>query len=133
MTANEKPIAHLGGLFIYSSKPAELKNWYHTHLGIAFEGGGENFYTGFIYQSLEGPKSQVVFSIMKAKQRPDFDDKIYTINLRTNDMKKLVASLIEAGIAVDGPKHYEGQGYFAWIQDPDGNHIELWEDQFNYE
>jgi predicted enzyme related to lactoylglutathione lyase len=49
------------------------------------------------------------------------------INYRVDDLDALLASLREAGIEIlQGPESHEN-GKFAWIADPDGNKLELWQ------
>jgi predicted enzyme related to lactoylglutathione lyase len=49
------------------------------------------------------------------------------INYRVDDLTELLASLRAAGVEiVKGPESDEN-GTFAWILDPDGNKVELWE------
>jgi len=54
-------------------------------------------------------------------------DSAFMINYRVDDLDGLLAQLQAADIAViDGPQSHEN-GKFAWIMDPDGNKVELWE------
>ncbi len=49
------------------------------------------------------------------------------INYRVDNLDELLASLKQNGIEiVSGPESAEN-GKFAWIMDPDGNKVELWE------
>jgi len=49
------------------------------------------------------------------------------INYRVDDLGELLAQLRADGIEVlGGPESHEN-GEFAWIADPDGNKVELWE------
>ena len=49
------------------------------------------------------------------------------INYRVDDLDALLAQLQAAGIeAIDGPQSHEN-GKFAWVMDPDGNKVDLWE------
>ena len=49
------------------------------------------------------------------------------INHRVDDLDALLAQLQAAGIeAIDGTQSHEN-GKFAWVMDPDGNKVELWE------
>tara|TARA_B100002049_G_scaffold210887_1_gene173578 strand:- start:406 stop:573 length:168 start_codon:yes stop_codon:yes gene_type:complete len=48
------------------------------------------------------------------------------INLRVDDCDAMVAALKAKGVEVLGHVD-EGYGKFAWILDPDGVKIELWE------
>jgi predicted enzyme related to lactoylglutathione lyase len=49
------------------------------------------------------------------------------INYRVDNMAELLAQLKQNGVAIHkGPESHEN-GKFAWIIDPDGNKVELWE------
>ena len=49
------------------------------------------------------------------------------INYRVDDLDALIAQLKAADeTVVSGPESHEN-GKFAWIMDPDGNKVELWE------
>ena len=51
----------------------------------------------------------------------------YMINYRVDDLDALLAQLRAADVeVVGGPESHEN-GKFAWIMDPDGNKVELWE------
>ena len=50
-----------------------------------------------------------------------------SINYRVDDLGELLSQLRAAGVeVVGGPESHEN-GKFAWIMDPDGNKVELWE------
>ena len=49
------------------------------------------------------------------------------INYRVDDLDALIRQLKEGGVEIHkGPESHEN-GKFAWIMDPDGNKVELWE------
>jgi predicted enzyme related to lactoylglutathione lyase len=49
------------------------------------------------------------------------------INYRVDNLDELLASLRAGGVEIlKGPDSDEN-GIFAWIVDPDGNKVELWE------
>ena len=51
----------------------------------------------------------------------------FMINYRVDDLDGMLAQLRAAGVEiVGGPESHEN-GKFAWILDPDGNKVELWE------
>jgi predicted enzyme related to lactoylglutathione lyase len=129
-------VTHLGGVFIYSEKPAELAQWYEKHLGIKTEAApdGSVHYTQYFYNDIaEGKKRCVVWSINKSKDRPGTDKKYYTVNYRVHDIEKLASQLRAGGVEVKGVEDYPGMGKFAWCRDPEGNYIELWEDTGTHE
>jgi predicted enzyme related to lactoylglutathione lyase len=44
-----------------------------------------------------------------------------------DDLSGMIANLHKAGVKIlQGPESHEN-GQFAWIMDPEGNKIELWE------
>jgi predicted enzyme related to lactoylglutathione lyase len=60
-------------------------------------------------------------------------DASFMINYRVDDLNELLANLRAAGVEVlKGPEADEN-GAFAWIADPDGNKVELWEPKISDE
>ena len=51
----------------------------------------------------------------------------FMINYRVDDLDGLLALLREEGVQVEDHIEESEQGRFAWIMDPDGNKVELWE------
>ena len=49
------------------------------------------------------------------------------INYRVDDLDALLAKLEQAGAWIDPKREEADYGRFAWIADPEGNRIELWE------
>ena len=51
----------------------------------------------------------------------------FMINYRVDDLRALIVKLTAADVEIlKGPQYHEN-GIFAWIVDPEGNKIELWE------
>jgi hypothetical protein len=49
------------------------------------------------------------------------------INYRVDNLDEMIAQLRDDGVEiVGGPESHEN-GKFAWIMDPEGNKVELWE------
>ena len=51
----------------------------------------------------------------------------FMINFAVDDLDEFLAGLEAKGIEVNGRQELEGMGKFAWILDPDGTKIELWQ------
>jgi predicted enzyme related to lactoylglutathione lyase len=89
----------------------------------------KSFYTTFEYRDLENPeiKRTIAWAIMPTDQ--DITDKPRTgrFNYCVKSMPETLAHLQSKGVAIDKNEDYEGYGKFAWVTDPDGNKIELWE------
>ena len=54
-------------------------------------------------------------------------DKPYMLNYRVEKLDGLLDQLRKVGITIVGEPVQEEYGKFAWIMDPEGNKIELWE------
>lgn len=121
------PVVGMGGYFFRAKEPDRLKAWYREHLGIG-GGIGADPVTGhsnkWVWYHQGGP---MVFSPFKGDTDYFPTDKQVMINLRVSDLDGLLASLREAGIAIEREETMEGVGRFARIHDPEGNPIELWE------
>ncbi|HEX8151022.1 MAG TPA: VOC family protein [Pyrinomonadaceae bacterium] len=49
------------------------------------------------------------------------------INYRVDDLGEMIAQLRAGGVEIiQGPESHEN-GKFAWVMDPEGNKVELWE------
>jgi catechol 2,3-dioxygenase-like lactoylglutathione lyase family enzyme len=51
----------------------------------------------------------------------------HMINYRVDDLDGLLKVLKEEGVEIDPHREDYDYGRFAWIMDPEGNRIELWE------
>ena len=48
------------------------------------------------------------------------------LNYRVENLDTLLDALAAEGVKIDGRQDYS-YGRFAWVSDPEGNKIELWE------
>jgi predicted enzyme related to lactoylglutathione lyase len=127
-------VAGIGGVFLKANDPATLAQWYTKHLGIAFQGGGddcgtdENFWTEFVCRddADSAKRVTVVFAIQSAKSHLPAERHAVEINYRVADLDRLLNQLNAAGIAVEKREDYD-YGRFAWIRDPENNRLELYE------
>ena len=120
-------VTGVGGVFFKSTgDSAALAEWYRTHLGLALEPFG-----GAIFRWPDDQRSDrgaTAWSVAK-KDSTWFSpsNSSFMINYRVDDLAELLDQLRAGGVAVlKGPESHE-HGTFAWIMDPDGNKIELWE------
>ncbi len=123
-------IANIGGVFLYSERPKELAEWYKKKLGIKYKYTEEYdaYYASFPYIDPHYKKETYsILSIMPLKNISVPRERPFTINLRVHDIEKVVEHLIKHGEKVKGIEIYD-EGKFAWLEDLDSNHIELWED-----
>lgn len=120
-------VTGIGGVFFKSLNDAgELAAWYEAHLGMPREDFG-----GVILKWPDDAAEDGGMTVWHVAD-PDtewFDpsDSSLMINYRVDDLDELIAQLRAAGVeVVGGPESHEN-GKFAWILDPDGNKVELWE------
>lgn len=107
----------IGGVFLRSEDPAELKDWYVSHLGFDLSPGA------WIQEA--GP---TVFEPMGRESDYYPKDKAVMLNFRVDDLDGLMADLKGSGIEVETRAEWDSEiGRFARIHDPEGNPIELWE------
>ena len=53
--------------------------------------------------------------------------KSFMVNFRVENLDAVVEQLGAEGVTVDSKRQESEFGRFAWIMDPEGNRIELWE------
>ena len=54
------------------------------------------------------------------------------INYRVRDLDRMLAQLRALGVGVESKVAEEFNGKCAWVVDPEGNKIELWEPKAGY-
>jgi predicted enzyme related to lactoylglutathione lyase len=114
-----------GGVFLRASDPEALYQWYEKHFGLERSGGCFIFETDSKQQAQPGP---FVLSFF-AKDNNYFDPaQPAMLNFRVVDLDALLASLASSGASIDPKREDYEYGRFAWITDPEGNRIELWQE-----
>ncbi|QDU83763.1 Glyoxalase-like domain protein [Planctomycetes bacterium Pla163] len=120
-------VTGIGGVFFKArGESRALAAWYAEHLGIDLaEWGGA---------VLRWPDDTAEDRGLTVWHVADADTKWFApsessfmINYRVDDLIELLAQLEAKGVPTHaGPETHEN-GKFAWIIDPDGNKVELWE------
>ena len=103
-----------------------MVQWYRRHLRIAIE----DTMALFAWKGGKDGKVQghTVWSIFPADTKYFGEDGAsFMINYRVKDLKGVLAALRREGVDVDPKVEDTDYGRFAWITDPEGNRIELWE------
>jgi predicted enzyme related to lactoylglutathione lyase len=119
-------VTGIGGVFFKARDPKALAAWYAKHLGFALEDWG-----GAI---LKWPEDKAEDKGLTVWSLAESDSKWFApsesnlmINYRVDDLGALLAQLTEAGVKIVKGPDAEENGKFAWIMDPEGNKVELWE------
>ena len=120
-------ITGIGGVFFKSRRDnAALAKWYQQHLGMELADFG-----GAVLRWPDDKADDGGLTVWHVAERDSQwfspSDSSFMINYRVDNLDELLAQLRAGGVdIVSGPESHEN-GKFAWIMDPDGNKIELWE------
>jgi predicted enzyme related to lactoylglutathione lyase len=125
--ATPEKITGIGGIFFKSRDPAATTAWYHEHLGVPIHREQGSF---FAWKELDRPQqtARTVWSAFPADTdyfAPGGAE--FMVNYRVRDLDALLAQLRAAGVQVVGKTEEYPYGRFAWILDPEGRKIELWQ------
>jgi predicted enzyme related to lactoylglutathione lyase len=119
-------VTGIGGVFFKARDPEALAAWYQEHLGVRLEDFGGAILKWSDDATVDG--GLTVWCLAKAESSwfaPSTAS--FMINYRVDDLTGLLAQLATAGIEpVAGPESHEN-GVFAWVLDPEGNKLELWQ------
>lgn len=119
-------VTGIGGVFFKSPDPKALTAWYAEHLGIKMnDWGGASFDWTDEVPATTGTTAWSIFP-ETSKHFGEGPQKSM-INYRVDDLDGLLEKLAAAGVTIDPKREEAGFGKFAWIVDPDGNRVELWE------
>lgn len=122
-----KRVTGIGGIFFNARDPVTLRAWYKTHLGIDVQEWGG---AAFTWTDAEGnPKAgTTIWSIGDASSNHFAPSTApFMVNYRVADLHALVATLRAEGCNVLEKIDESEYGKFAWVIDPEGNRVELWE------
>ena len=120
-------ITGIGGVFLKCrGDHVALAAWYQQHLGLRLEPWG-----GAILKWPEDKADDGGLTVwnLAGKDSKWFSpsESSFMINYRVDDLDALLAQLQAASVAVVGGPESHENGKFAWIMDPDGNKVELWQ------
>ena len=119
-------VTGIGGVFLRSKDPKATAKWYSEHLGIKLS----DFNGAAFAWSDEVPAGTGMTAWSAFPMDTTYfgeGSQAAMINYRVDDLDTLLESLAAAGVWIDPKRQDEVYGKFAWIQDCDGNRVELWE------
>jgi predicted enzyme related to lactoylglutathione lyase len=118
-------VVGIGGIFFRAHDPEALAARYQKNLGIQTKDGHADF--PWLPKDASSKSGRTVWSLFPAdtdyfgKTNPAF-----MINYVVPNLERMMAQLQNNGMKIEKVKDYD-YGRFAWITDPEGNRIELWE------
>lgn len=120
-------VTGIGGVFFKSTgNGAELGEWYSKHLGLQLESFG-----GAILRWPDDTAEDRGVTVWCVADNDSTwfspSESSFMINYRVDNMDEMIEQLRSGGVEIlQGPESHEN-GKFAWIMDPAGNKVELWE------
>ncbi|MEM6532398.1 MAG: VOC family protein [Myxococcota bacterium] len=118
-------VTGIGGIFFKVKDPAATRQWYRDHLGV------DTMDFGAVFQWRETESENIGYSVWApfdaATEYFEPSDSPFMVNYRVENIEALLEELGKAGIVQVGELKVEPNGKFAWVLDPDGKKIELWE------
>jgi len=117
-------VTGIGGVFFRASDPAALQKWYVEHLGLPDAGDGT---VVFDCTSNDAHGMTVWSPFERDSEYFGRLDQASMLNFRVDDLDALLAKLQAAGVEVLPKREDYDYRRFAWIVDPEGNRVELWE------
>ncbi len=116
----------LGGVFFKSAENKRLEAWYRENLGLRGGAGACEFqWRSHDRPEIERTTAWCVFPAGASYFEPS--PAPFMINYIVDDLDAILEKLARAAVRIDPKREDHDYGRFAWIFDPDGNKIELWE------
>jgi catechol 2,3-dioxygenase-like lactoylglutathione lyase family enzyme len=117
-------ITGLGGVFVRSKDPKALAAWYRDVLGLPVQSWGG----AMLPHDAPGHPDVLVWNAFA--QGTDYfapSTREFMLNFAVDDLDAFLARLKAKGVAVLKRDDSDPHGRFAWITDPDGTKIELYQ------
>jgi len=122
-----KRVTGIGGIFFKAKDAQALRAWYKQHLGVDVQtwGGAAFDWTDDEGKPVGGTTAWCINSNESDHFAPSASS--FMVNYRVADLHGLVKALREEGCNVLEKIEESEWGKFAWVMDPEGNKVELWE------
>jgi catechol 2,3-dioxygenase-like lactoylglutathione lyase family enzyme len=126
VTASDAPgrITGIGGIFVVSKDPKALAAWYRDVLGISLEKWGG---ATFRYDATGHPAVAVWNAFPEGESYLAPSRRDFMLNFAVDDLDAFLTRLTAKGVTILKRDDSDPSGKFAWILDPDGTKIELWQ------
>ena len=122
-----KRVTGIGGIFFKAKDAPALQAWYKRHLGVDVQdwGGAAFDWTDNAGKPVRGTTAWSINPADSEQFAPSTAG--FMINYRVEDLHGLVRLLREEGCQVLEKIDDSEYGKFAWVIDPEGNKVELWQ------
>lgn len=117
-------VTGIGGIFFKSDDPKALMAWYHDVLGLNIQAWGGAML------SYDAPDHPPVLTLNAFHRGADYmtpSKREFMLNFAVDDLDAMLRRLKAKRVPILKRDESDPSGKFAWIIDPDGTKIELWE------
>ena len=118
-------VTGIGGVFFKAKDPKAMAAWYRKNLGIQSRGG----FADFTWRDKDHPEEtgHTTWAIFPTNTTYFGESSsALMINYRVANLERMLDQLRKRGVKIEKVEDSD-YGRFAWIVDPEGNRIELWE------
>lgn len=122
-----KRVTGIGGIFFKAQDPKALAAWYKRHLDVPVEEWGGAIFHWKSDTNPDGTGCTTWSPFDPDTRYLDPSTAPFMINYRVQDLHALVQILREEGVPIIGDLQESEYGKFAWVLDPEGNKVELWQ------
>ena len=119
-------VTGIGGIFFKSKNPQKAREWYNKHLGL----NTNNYGSLFEFRDADNPENKNYLQWSPMDENTEYyapSKNEFMINYRVENLVELLSVLKNEGVEIIGEMETYDYGKFAWIMDPEGHKIELWE------
>lgn len=113
-------IKGFGGIFWRTKNLDALKKWYSKVLNVEIEN-----WNGTIIKP--DSENETIFSFFTEEDNYFPTEQQVMLNFQVYNLDETIKHLEQVGIPLAKEKEISDYGKFAWIKDPEGRLVELWE------
>jgi predicted enzyme related to lactoylglutathione lyase len=121
-------VTGIGGVFVKSKDPKALAEWYREVLGLDVKPWGG---AAMPFDAPGHPPKIAWTAFPDSSNHMSPSTREFMINFAVDNMDAILARLTAHGVPIIKRDDDDSFGRFAWIQDPDGTKIELWQPKRN--
>ena len=121
-------VVGFGGVFFLCADVEATREWYRTVLGMEIDDYGGASFLHADTAALFPRGARTIWAPFKSDSeyfKPSSSD--FMMNLMVDDLDAILERIKAAGVDPEGEPLAESYGKFAWVMDPDGRKIELWQ------
>jgi predicted enzyme related to lactoylglutathione lyase len=118
----------LGGLFCLCQDVDATRSWYTRVLGIEIDDFGGSSFSHAGAAGVFPKAAQTIWAPFKGESdcfKPSSSD--FMMNLMVDDLPGVLKRVKAECVDREVEPMSESYGHFAWIMDPDGRKVELWQ------